>query len=49
MIDSNMNINTVRKIVGHTDERTTLKHYVFDRSTPDEQRLQFENATKYGV
>ena len=47
MIDSNMNINTVRKIVGHTDERTTLKHYVFDRSTPDEQRLQFENATKY--
>ena len=49
MIDSNMNINTVRKIAGHTDERTTYSHYVYDRSTPEEQRSQLEKATKYGV
>ena len=36
LIDNKININTIRKQVGHMNERTTLKNYCFDRGTPDE-------------
>jgi len=47
LIDSGININTVRKTVGHSDERTTLKNYVYDRATPAKKKLQFEAALSY--
>jgi integrase len=47
LIDSGMNINTVRKVVGHTDERTTFKHYAYDRSTSESQLEKLEKATSY--
>ena len=28
-----MNIESIREIAGHEDERTTLHSYIFDRST----------------
>ncbi|WP_303136598.1 tyrosine-type recombinase/integrase [uncultured Eubacterium sp.] len=30
LIDSGININTVREIMGHSDEETTLRNYTFD-------------------
>ena len=47
LIDANVNINTVRKAVGHADERTTYRNYVFDRSTPAEKMQKFEDALDY--
>lgn len=47
LIDSGMNINTVRKTVGHSDERTTYRNYVYDRNTPRRIKEQFENALDY--
>lgn len=47
LIDNGVNINTVRKYVGHADERTTLRNYVFDRSTPAEKMRQLEEALAY--
>lgn len=47
LIDANVNINTVRKAVGHADERTTYRNYVFDRSTPAEKMKKFEAALDY--
>ena len=38
-LDGDVNINTVRQMVGHTDERTTLNNYCYDRST-DEEKLR---------
>ena len=35
--DGQININTIREMAGHTDERTTLKHYTFDRHSKDER------------
>ena len=32
-----MNINTIREMAGHEDERTTFKNYCFDRSTEHEK------------
>ena len=32
-----MNIDTVREIAGHADEKTTLKHYCYDRSSNEEK------------
>lgn len=31
LIDEEVNINTIRKMVGHEDERTTYRSYCFDR------------------
>lgn len=39
LIDVGVNLNSVREFVGHTDERTTLHNYCFDRNN-DEQRLE---------
>jgi integrase len=44
LIDAGCNINTVRSQVGHSDERTTLNNYCFDRREDDEKRRLIENA-----
>lgn len=44
LIDGKVNINTVREMVGHADERTTYNNYCFDRSTEDEKKALIENA-----
>jgi integrase len=45
-IDANININTVKNMVGHNDARTTYKNYCFDRATSDENIKKLENALK---
>ena len=44
LIDGGVNINTVRQIAGHMDERTTLANYCFDRSTEKEKLQRMERA-----
>ena len=44
LIDGKVNINTIREMVGHADERTTYNNYCFDRSTEDEKKTLIENA-----
>jgi len=44
LLDSNVNLNTVREAVGHCDEKTTLNCYYFDRNTEEEKIAQFEEA-----
>ena len=44
LLDANMNANTVREMVGHADERTTLQSYHFDRKTEDERIKMMEAA-----
>ena len=44
LIDGGVNINTVREIVGHTDEQTTLHNYCFDRSDMSERVALIEKA-----
>lgn len=44
MIDSGININTVRQFVGHMDEKTTLNNYCYDRSTDPEKYAQVISA-----
>ena len=44
MIDANVNINTIRKIVGHEDEKTTYNNYCFDRKSKTEIKRQLEIA-----
>ncbi|MBQ3912099.1 MAG: tyrosine-type recombinase/integrase, partial [Lachnospiraceae bacterium] len=46
LLDANMNLDTVRRIAGHRDEKVTLSNYYYDRSTPDAIRMQLENALK---
>ena len=46
LIDARININTVRNLVGHSDERTTLKNYCFDRHTESERREAIEKALR---
>ena len=36
LIDSGVNLNTIRERVGHSDERTTLHSYFFDRRNNDD-------------
>ena len=47
LIDANININTVRKVVGYSDERTTLKNYVYARNTSAEKKRKFEDALSF--
>ena len=47
LLDGGVNLNTVRKLVGHADERTTLHNYYYDRSTTAEKRKTIENALSY--
>ena len=44
VIDAGMNINTVREIVGHADERTTFNSYCYDRHTKEERRELLDKA-----
>ena len=44
LIDSDVNINTIRQIVGHQDERTTLNNYCYDRSSKSEKYNKISNA-----
>ena len=46
LIDSGFNINSLREMVGHADERTTYNNYCFDRATEDERVLLVEKALK---
>lgn len=44
LLDAGVNINTVRAQVGHTDERTTLSCYCFDRKDEPEKVAQIDAA-----
>lgn len=44
LIDGQVNINTIREMVGHADERTTFGNYCFDRCTDSEKTKLIENA-----
>ena len=41
-IDNNINLDTVRRIVGHEDEKVTLHNYLYDRSDDQEILNQLE-------
>lgn len=47
LIDGQININTIRKMVGHADERTTLNCYCFDRNTEEEKIRQIKDALTF--
>ncbi len=44
LLDAGLNINEVRKQVGHEDERTTLRNYCFNRKTSIETETDMEKA-----
>ena len=44
LLDAQVNINTIREMVGHSDERTTLGNYCFDRKAEDEKKILIEKA-----
>ena len=45
LIDSGeININYIREMVGHTDERTTYGNYCFNRKPKDKTAMDMENA-----
>lgn len=44
LLDGGININEIRKQVGHEDERTTLKNYCFNRKTSVENESDMEKA-----
>lgn len=44
LLDGGVNVNTVRQLVGHVDERTTLNNYCYDRSTNEEIISQMATA-----
>ena len=44
LLDAQVNINTIREMVGHADERTTLGNYCFDRKAEDEKKILIEKA-----
>ena len=44
MIDASVNLNTIRKIVGHSSEQTTLGNYCYDRYDKSEIYTTITNA-----
>ena len=44
LLDAGININEVRKQVGHEDERTTLHNYCFNRNEQIENESDMEKA-----
>ena len=44
LIDGGVNINTVRAMAGHADERTTYFNYCFDRATDEYKKSLIEKA-----
>ena len=49
LIDDGVNINTIREMVGHEDERTTYKCYCYDRKTKNQTYEQLEHALEIDV
>jgi len=43
-LDSGINLNTVRQIAGHMDEKTTLNNYCYGRSDEQEKLDQMARA-----
>lgn len=46
LIDAGVNIDSIREMVGHADERTTYNNYCFDRATDSERVKLVEKALK---
>ena len=44
LIDSGLNINEIRKLAGHEDERTTYNNYCFNRMTSEQTEHLLEAA-----
>lgn len=44
LIDAGVNINTIREMVGHEDERTTFNSYCFDRTDKTDRMKLIEKA-----
>lgn len=44
LLDSGININEIRKQVGHEDERTTLHNYSFNRIETAQNEADMERA-----
>ncbi len=44
LIDNNVNINYIRKVVGHESETTTYKSYCFNRLSDKSTEIQLEKA-----
>lgn len=44
LVDGNININTIRELLGHMDERTTLNNYCYDRNTDTERKEKIQKA-----
>lgn len=44
LIDGGVNIDTVREIAGHSDEKTTLNYYCYDRNTAKRRREKILSA-----
>lgn len=44
LLDAGININEVRKQVGHEDERTTLHNYTFNRAETSQNENDMEKA-----
>ena len=42
LFDTGMNINKIREIAGHEDERTSLHNYCFDRRSEEDMERQLE-------
>lgn len=44
LIDDGLNIDTIRRLAGHEDERTTYGSYCYDRHSSEQIEEQLENA-----
>lgn len=44
LIDKNININEIRKLVGHADERTTYRNYCYNRMSDEQTENALEAA-----
>lgn len=49
LIDEGLNINTIRELAGHENERTTYNNYCFDRKTDKQRKEQMEKALTLNV
>lgn len=44
LIDDGLNIDTIRRLAGHEDEKTTYGSYCYDRHSSKQVEAQLENA-----
>lgn len=49
LFDADLNLNTIREQVGHADEKTTLKSYVFNRKTDIQTQTAIEKALSFKI